>query len=179
VRRQGKCSLTILILYAFSLQLQYCMRPLNWIPTYTFRIGICVWVVLLSPTVMRVVQVFHLYDVGFGLWIVESLVFYPLRCELIMVRIDAVIWAWVGMVETVGIHQVMWLVVHESAKDWILEEDTPGQQVSPHVRYGMAWLLIRTAICCESCSVVWGKMQNVIWSTRCKWGLSHEETLAL
>jgi hypothetical protein len=31
------------------------------------RIGICVWVILLSPVVMSVVQAFHLYDVEFGL----------------------------------------------------------------------------------------------------------------
>jgi hypothetical protein len=41
----------------------YCRHPLNWIPTYTFRIGNCVWVVLLSPAVLSIVQVFHLYDV--------------------------------------------------------------------------------------------------------------------
>jgi hypothetical protein len=33
-------------------------------------IGICVWVVMLSPTVMSVVHVFHLYDVVF--WLVLS-----------------------------------------------------------------------------------------------------------
>jgi hypothetical protein len=31
------------------------------------------------------------------------------------------------MVETVGIHQVMWIVMLESAKDRILGVDTPGQ----------------------------------------------------
>jgi hypothetical protein len=54
-------------LYASSLLLHYCMLSLNWIPTYTFSIGICVWLVLLSPAVMSVVQVFHLYDVEYGL----------------------------------------------------------------------------------------------------------------
>jgi hypothetical protein len=38
-----------------------------------------------------------------------------------------------GMVETVGIHQVMWSVMLESAKDRVLGVDTPGQQVQPHV----------------------------------------------
>jgi hypothetical protein len=35
----------------------------------------------------------------------------------------------------------MWLL--ESAKDWILGVDTPGQQVLPCVRYGMTCWLIR------------------------------------
>jgi hypothetical protein len=39
------------------------------------------------------------------------------------------------MVETVGIRQVKWIVMLESAKDQILEVDTPGEQVPPHVRY--------------------------------------------
>jgi hypothetical protein len=42
------------------------------------------------------------------------------------------------MVETVGFHQVMWLVMLESAKDQILGVDTPGQHVPPRFRYGMA-----------------------------------------
>jgi hypothetical protein len=40
------------------------------------------------------------------------------------------------MVETVGIHQVMWIVMLEFAKDRILEVDTSGQYVPPRVRYG-------------------------------------------
>jgi hypothetical protein len=83
------------------------------------------------------------------------------------------------MVETVGIYQVLWLVMLESAKDRVLRVDTPGQQVPPRVWYGIAWLLIRDVVRCESCSMVWGKMQNVIWSIRCKRGSSHEETLAM
>jgi hypothetical protein len=67
----------------------------------------------------------------------------------------------------------------ESANDRILGVDTPGQHVSSCVWYEMACLLIRDAVGYESCSVVWEKTQNVIWSTRCKRGLSHEETLAL
>jgi hypothetical protein len=66
------------------------------------------------------------------------------------------------MVETVGFRQVLWLVMLESAKDHVLGVDTPGQQVSPCVWYGMTCLLIRDVVGCESCSVVWGKMQNVI-----------------
>jgi hypothetical protein len=60
------------------------------------------------------------------------------------------------MVETVGIRQVLWVVMLESAKDRIFEVDTLGQHVSPRVRYGMACLLIRYVIGCVSCSVEWG-----------------------
>jgi hypothetical protein len=67
----------------------------------------------------------------------------------------------VGMVETVGFYQVMWLVMFESAKDQILAVDTPGQHVPPRVRYGMACLLIRYDIGCVSCSVEWGWLLSV------------------
>jgi hypothetical protein len=50
----------------------------------------------------------------------------------------------------------------ESAKDRVLGVDTLGQQVPPHVWYGMTCLLIRDVVGCESCSTVWGKTQNVI-----------------
>jgi hypothetical protein len=50
------------------------------------------------------------------------------------------------MVETVGIRQVMWFVMLESAKDRVIGVDTPGQHVSPCVRYGMTYLLIRDAM---------------------------------
>jgi hypothetical protein len=49
-----------------------------------------------------------------------------------------------------------WHVVLESAKDRILGVDTPGQHVSPHIRYEMTFLLIRNAIGCVSFSVEWG-----------------------
>jgi hypothetical protein len=50
------------------------------------------------------------------------------------------------MVLTVGFHQVMWIVMLESAKDRIGGVDTPGQHVQPHVRYGMACWLISKAL---------------------------------
>jgi hypothetical protein len=50
------------------------------------------------------------------------------------------------MVETVGIRQVMWFVMLESAKDRVIGVDTLGQQVPPHVRYGMTCLLIRDVV---------------------------------
>jgi hypothetical protein len=54
-----------------------------------------------------------------------------------------------------GIHQVMWFVMLESAKDQVLGVDTPGQQVPPHVRYGTAWLLIRDDVGSVPCSDEW------------------------
>jgi hypothetical protein len=57
----------------------------------------------------------------------------------------------VGMVETVGFRQVMWIVMLESAKDRILGVDTPGQHLPPHVQYGMTCLLIRKALVSLSC----------------------------
>jgi hypothetical protein len=60
------------------------------------------------------------------------------------------------MVEMVGFRQAMWFVMLESAKDRILEVDTPRQHVSPHVWYGTTCLLIRYATGCMSCLVEWG-----------------------
>jgi hypothetical protein len=62
----------------------------------------------------------------------------------------------VVMVETVGFCLVMWFVMLESAMDRPLRVDTPGQLVSPRVRYGMAGLLIRDVVGCVLCSVKWG-----------------------
>jgi hypothetical protein len=66
------------------------------------------------------------------------------------------------MVETVAFHQVIWFVMLEFAKDRVLGVDTLGQQVPPCIQYGTACLLIRDVVGCESCSVVWRKMQNMI-----------------
>jgi hypothetical protein len=59
------------------------------------------------------------------------------------------------MVEMIGICQVMWFVMLESAKDRVIGVDTLGQQVSPHVRYGTACLLIRDAVGSVPCSDEW------------------------
>jgi hypothetical protein len=59
------------------------------------------------------------------------------------------------MVETVGIRQVMWLVMLEYAKDQVIGVDTPGQQVPPCARYGTACLLIRDAVGSVPCSDEW------------------------
>jgi hypothetical protein len=60
-----------------------------------------------------------------------------------------------GMVETVGIRQVMWFVVLESAKDRVIGVDTPRQQVPPRVRYGTTCLLIRDVLGSVPCSNEW------------------------
>jgi hypothetical protein len=59
------------------------------------------------------------------------------------------------MVETVGIRQVMWFVMLESAKDRVIGVNTPGQQVLPRVRYGTTCLLIRDAVGSVPCSDEW------------------------
>jgi hypothetical protein len=56
------------------------------------------------------------------------------------------------MVETVGLCHVLWLVMLKSAKDQILRVDTSGQLVSPHVRYGTAYILIRNVVGSVPCS---------------------------
>jgi hypothetical protein len=57
-------------------------------------------------------------------------------------------------VETVVFRKVMWIVVLKSAKDRIfgVDIDTPGQHVSPRLRYGTACLLIMDAVGSVPCS---------------------------
>jgi hypothetical protein len=59
------------------------------------------------------------------------------------------------MVEMVGIRQVMWFVMLESAKDRVIGVDTPGQQVPPHVRYETTCLIIRDVVGSVPCSNEW------------------------
>jgi hypothetical protein len=59
------------------------------------------------------------------------------------------------MGETVRIHQVMWLVMLESAKYRVIGVDTSGQQVLPRVQYGTASLLIRDVVGSVPCSDEW------------------------
>jgi hypothetical protein len=56
------------------------------------------------------------------------------------------------MVETVGIRQVMWFAMFESAKGRVIGVDTSGQQVPPRVWYGTTFLIIRDAVGSVSCS---------------------------
>jgi hypothetical protein len=50
---------------------------------------------------------------------------------------------------------VMSFVMLKSAKDRVIEVDTPGQQVPPRVRYGTTCLLIRDAVGSVPCSDEW------------------------
>jgi hypothetical protein len=59
------------------------------------------------------------------------------------------------MVEMVGFHHMMWIVMLESAKDRVLGVDTLGQQVLPCVRYGTACILIRDVVGSVPCSDEW------------------------
>jgi hypothetical protein len=59
------------------------------------------------------------------------------------------------MLETVGICQVMWIVMLKSAKDEILGVDTPGQLVMPCVCCGRTYLPIRDAVGSVPCSDEW------------------------
>jgi hypothetical protein len=149
------------------------------------RIWVHTWLVMLSHVVMSVVHVF------------PSFVILSLASVFVSDgRPSAEMWfnhgddrccdfSKVGMVETVAFHQVMWLVMLESGKDWILGVDTPGQHVPPRVRYGTTCLLIRYAIGCVSCSIEWGWHLFVwhfvwtAWTTWCKWGHCVRETSSL
>jgi hypothetical protein len=83
------------------------------------------------------------------------------RCELNRAEDRCYDLSNVGTVETVGLHQVMWFVMLEYAKDQILGVDTPGQHVPPRVQYGTACLWIRYVISCVSCSVEWGWLPSL------------------
>jgi hypothetical protein len=127
------------------------------------RIWVQTWLVMLSHEVMSVVQVF------------PSFMILSLACVFVRDGLPSIkMWFdhgedWccdlskVGMVETVGFCQLMWLVILESAKDRILGVDTPGQHVPPRVWYGIACFLIRYAIGYVSRSVEWGWLLS-LWS---------------
>jgi hypothetical protein len=118
---------------------------------------------MLSHAVMSVVQVFPFF------------VMLSLACDFVIDDLPSVeMWfdrgedrccglSKDGMVEMVGFHQVMWLVILKSAKDRILGVDTPRQHVPPCVWCGMTCLLIRYAISCVSCLVEWG-WDHTLWS---------------
>jgi hypothetical protein len=57
--------------------------------------------------------------------------------------------------ETVGVRQVMWFVMLESATDRVIGVDTPGQQVPPCFQYGTACLLIKDVVGRVPCSDEW------------------------
>jgi hypothetical protein len=107
---------------------------------------------MLSHAVMRVVQVF------------PSFLMLSLACVFVRVVGLPSVKMWldhgedrccglskVGLMETVGFRQVMWLVMLESAKDRVSGVDPPGQHVPPRVRCGTACWLIRKALVSLSC----------------------------
>jgi hypothetical protein len=96
-------------------------------------------------------------------WLVSSweMVSHLSRCELNRAEDRCCDLSNVGTVETVGLHQVMWFVMLEYAKDQILGVDTPGQHVPPRVQYGTTCLWIRYVIGCVSCSVEWGWLPSL------------------
>jgi hypothetical protein len=98
-------------------------------------------------------------------WLVSlwEMVSHLSRCDLTVLRINAVVWArleWWRWLESV---KVMRFVMLESTKDRILGVVTTGQHVLPCVQYGTACLLIRYAMGCVSCSVEWG-WHHTLWS---------------
>jgi hypothetical protein len=118
---------------------------------------------MLSHVVMSVIQVFPSF-VMLSLacvFVREGLLSDEMWCDHCEDRCCGL--SKVGIMEMVGFHQVMWLVMLKSSKDWILGVDTPGQHVPPRIRYGIACLLIRNTICCVSCSVEWG-WHHTFWS---------------
>jgi hypothetical protein len=60
------------------------MHPLILLPKpHTFKIWFYIWLVMLSHVVLSVVQIFHLYDVEYGLCLSErDVVSLPSRCDL-------------------------------------------------------------------------------------------------
>jgi hypothetical protein len=127
------------------------------------RIWVHTWLVMLSHAVISVVQVF------------PSFVILSLACVFVRDGLPS-IETWfdhgedrcyclsnVRMVETVGFCQVLWFIMLESAKNWILGVDTPEQHMPPRVQYGMTYLIIRYAMGCVSCSVEWG-WHHTLWS---------------
>jgi hypothetical protein len=67
------------------------------------------------------------------------------------------------MEETVGVRQVMWLVMLKSAKDQIFGVDTPGQHVPPRVWYETTCCLIGKALVSLSC---WNRGTGMAIPTR-------------
>jgi hypothetical protein len=47
---------------------------------------------MLNPVILSIVQVFHHYDVEYGLCLsMRDVVFHPSRCDLTVVRIDVMV----------------------------------------------------------------------------------------
>jgi hypothetical protein len=121
---------------------------INWLPKPSyFRIGFLWIVVLLSPVVMSVIQVFP--SLWCWVWLVLSVESVSLP--------SVVMWGHRGEVRCCGLSNdwnggegcdlhSLWLVKLKCAKDRVLGVDTPGQLVPPCVRYETACLLIRDVV---------------------------------
>jgi hypothetical protein len=164
VGEQGKWPSTILIICAlFLCSIHIGLHALILCLSLILRIWVHTWLVMLSHAVMSVIQVF------------SSFVMLSLVCVFVRDGLPSIeMWfdcgedrccglSKVRMEETVEFCQVMWFVMLESTKDWVLRVDTPGQHVPPYVRYETAYLLIRNTIGCVSCSVEWG-WHHTLWS---------------
>jgi hypothetical protein len=107
------------LVYTLACMLQFCYLSL------ILRIWVHTWLVMLSHAVVSVIQVF------------PSFVMLSLACVFVRDGLSSIkMWfdrgedrccslSKVGMMETIGICQVMWLVMLKSAKDRILGVDTP------------------------------------------------------
>jgi hypothetical protein len=155
-------------MYSLSLSsIHIGMHALILYLSFILRIWVYTWLAMLSHAVMSVVQVF------------PSFVMLSLACVFVSDGLPSVV-VWfdhgevrccglskVGIVETVGFHQVVWLVRLESATDRILGVDTLGQHVPPRVRYEISCLLNRYAIGYVSSSVEWGwllSLWHLVWA---------------
>jgi hypothetical protein len=91
----------------------------------------------------------------------------------------------VGVVEMVGFHQEMWLVMLEPAKNQILGVDTPWQHVPPRARYETTCWLIRKALVSMSCRkrgtgmAIHTRLQGVRRAMRVFCCIQEGETLAI
>jgi hypothetical protein len=136
--------------YMFSLSRSHTgLHALILLPMpHTFRIWVHTWLVMLSHAVLSVVQVFH--PLWCWVWLLSLWECYGLPSIEMWgdrVRIDAMVWSMVGMVEMVNTIMVC------GAR--IFRVDTPGQYVPLCVWYRTTCLLIRNATCCVSCSIEW------------------------
>jgi hypothetical protein len=113
-------------------------------------------VVLLSPAVMSVIQVFP--SLWYWVWLVLS--FESVGLPFV------VMWGDRGEIRWCGLSKILnggegcdfhglWFIMLKYGKDRVIGVDTLGQQVPPRVRYGTACLIIRDVMRSLSCSDEW------------------------
>jgi hypothetical protein len=112
---------------------------------------------MLSHAVLSVMQVFS--SLWCWVWLVEYWEYWSsTRRDMRSPWWGSMLWfeqARFGMVEMVGIRQVMCFVMLESAKNWVIAVDAPGQHVPLCVQYGTTCLLIRDVLESVPCSNEW------------------------